>query len=163
MQPWIKCHRYATATERVAGGQTSFWVHPVKWLMKLLKQVIALDHFLGVIATKLVRNAVLPIRPEVCDWSFQREPITEVAVITVVLEHLQRHPPLVWAQVLTPVSEQRWVRERRVRLTVLALRRSLWRVTGRQKTQDVGVTFKEYGKNEQADIIRVTNAVFLAL
>lgn len=111
----------------------------------------------------LFQTAVLPVRSEVCDRSFQREAITEVAIITVVLEHLQCHPSLVWAEVLTPVSEQRWVRKRCVHLTVLALRRSLWGATRRQKMQGVGVTFKEYGKNEPADIIRVTNAVSLAL
>lgn len=51
--------------------------------------------------------AVLPIRPQVWYGSVQRQAITEVAIVSVVLEHLQRSPPVIWTEVLTPVSKQR--------------------------------------------------------
>lgn len=56
--------------------------------------------------TGTVFSAALPIRPQVWYGSVQREAIAEVAVISVVLEHLQRNPPVVWTEVLTPVSKQ---------------------------------------------------------
>lgn len=63
---------------------------------------------------------LLPIRPEVWYWPVERETIAEVAIVSVVLEHLQCYSPVVWSELLTPVSEQRRIWEWCVCLTVLS-------------------------------------------
>ena len=77
------------------------------------------------VAIKFPSNQNSPIGSEVWDWPVQREAVAEVAVVAEVLEHLQRHPPAVRTQILTPVGEQGRVPERSVCLAILALHRGL--------------------------------------